>query len=61
MERFIERLMYSARWIMAPIYLGLSLALLALGIKFFSGSFSYLHRDHFHERSGADTDHFVAD
>ena len=34
MERFIERLMYSARWIMAPIYLGLSFALLALGIKF---------------------------
>lgn len=27
--------MYSARWILAPIYLGLSLALLALGIKFF--------------------------
>ena len=35
MERFIERLMYSARWIMAPIYLGLRLAWLALGIKFF--------------------------
>ena len=39
MERFIERLMYSARWIMAPIYLGLSLALLALGIKFFQEIF----------------------
>lgn len=35
MERLIERLMYSSRWIMAPIYLGLSLMLIALGIKFF--------------------------
>lgn len=35
MERAIEKIMYSARWILAPIYLGLSLALLALGVKFF--------------------------
>ncbi|MDX1474242.1 MAG: TIGR00645 family protein [Reinekea sp.] len=35
MERFFERLMYASRWIMAPIYLGLSLVLFALGIKFF--------------------------
>ncbi|WP_445395445.1 TIGR00645 family protein [Zobellella sp. An-6] len=35
MERLIEKLMYSSRWIMAPIYLGLSLVLVALGIKFF--------------------------
>ena len=35
MEKLIEKLMYSSRWIMAPIYLGLSLVLLALGIKFF--------------------------
>lgn len=35
MERIIEKLLYSARWIMAPIYLGLSFILLALGIKFF--------------------------
>jgi uncharacterized protein (TIGR00645 family) len=34
-EIFIERAMYMTRWILAPIYLGLSLALLALGIKFF--------------------------
>lgn len=27
--------MYASRWIMAPIYLGLSLILLALGLKFF--------------------------
>jgi uncharacterized protein (TIGR00645 family) len=35
MEKFVENLIYSARWIMAPIYLGLSLALIALAIKFF--------------------------
>ena len=39
MENFIEKLMYSSRWIMAPIYLGLSLALLALGVKFFQEVF----------------------
>ena len=27
--------MYRARWLLAPIYLGLSLAILALGVKFF--------------------------
>lgn len=42
MERFFERLMYSARWIMAPIYLGLSFALLALGVKFFQEVFHIL-------------------
>jgi len=35
MESLIERTMYAARWLLAPIYLGLSLALLLLGIKFF--------------------------
>ncbi|WP_165313528.1 TIGR00645 family protein [Vibrio ziniensis] len=35
MERLFEKLLYSARWMMAPIYLGLSFVLLALGIKFF--------------------------
>ncbi|TCK06052.1 uncharacterized protein (TIGR00645 family) [Marinobacterium mangrovicola] len=35
LERQFERLMYLSRWILAPIYLGLSLALIALGIKFF--------------------------
>lgn len=34
-ERIVERTMYATRWLLAPIYLGLSLALLALGIKFF--------------------------
>jgi uncharacterized protein (TIGR00645 family) len=39
MEKMFEKLMYSSRWIMAPIYLGLSLVLLALSIKFFQEIF----------------------
>jgi uncharacterized protein (TIGR00645 family) len=35
MERLVETLMYRSRWLLAPIYLGLSFALIALGIKFF--------------------------
>lgn len=35
MERFTENLIYSSRWILAPVYMGLSLGLLALTIKFF--------------------------
>jgi len=35
MEAVVEKLLYRARWILAPIYLGLSIALIALGIKFF--------------------------
>lgn len=42
LEKLIERAIYSARWILAPIYLGLSLALLALGIKFFQEIFHVL-------------------
>ena len=35
MERTLENLLYASRWMLAPIYLGLSLALLLLGVKFF--------------------------
>jgi uncharacterized protein (TIGR00645 family) len=35
MERLLENSMYAARWLLAPIYFGLSLALLALSLKFF--------------------------
>ena len=34
-ERLIERLLFASRWLLAPIYLGLSLTLVAVGIKFF--------------------------
>jgi uncharacterized protein (TIGR00645 family) len=35
LENWIERLLFASRWLLAPVYLGLSLALLALGIRFF--------------------------
>jgi uncharacterized protein (TIGR00645 family) len=35
LELFIEKLLFASRWILAPIFLGLSLGLVALGIKFF--------------------------
>ena len=35
MARFIENAMYASRWLLAPIYFGLSLGLLALALKFF--------------------------
>ena len=34
-ERTIERLFFASRWLLAPVYLGLSVALIVLGIKFF--------------------------
>jgi len=34
-EQFIEKTLFTSRWLLAPLYLGLSLALVALGIKFF--------------------------
>jgi len=34
-ERIIESALYLSRWLLAPIYLGLSVAVFALGIKFF--------------------------
>lgn len=40
MERTIERLLFASRWLLAPVYLGLSLALIGLGIKFFSETYT---------------------
>jgi uncharacterized protein (TIGR00645 family) len=39
LETVIEKLLFASRWILAPIFLGLSLALIALGIKFFEEAF----------------------
>lgn len=39
MEQKFEQLLFSMRWLLAPIYFGLSLALIALGIKFFQELF----------------------
>lgn len=38
-ERTVEKLFYASRWLSAPLYLGLSLALLLLGVKFFEELF----------------------
>lgn len=35
MEKLVESMFYASRWLLAPIYIGLSLALILLGIKFF--------------------------
>jgi len=42
MERMIERLLLASRWILAPVYLGMSLALIALSIKFFQDVYHVL-------------------
>jgi uncharacterized protein (TIGR00645 family) len=39
LEHITEKLLFASRWILAPIFLGLSLALLALGIKFFQEAY----------------------
>ena len=41
-EKMTERLMYASRWILAPVYLGLSLALFALFIKFYQELYHFL-------------------
>jgi uncharacterized protein (TIGR00645 family) len=35
LERAIEKSLFASRWLLAPVYLGMSLALMALGVKFF--------------------------
>ena len=42
MESIIEKLLYRSRWLLAPIYLGLAVALVALGIKFFQEAYLLL-------------------
>jgi len=42
-ETAFEKLLFSSRWILAPIFLGLSLALLALGFKFFQEVWHVFH------------------
>jgi uncharacterized protein (TIGR00645 family) len=41
-ENFVEKLLFACRWLLAPVYLGLSLALIALGVKFFQEAFHVL-------------------
>ena len=39
LEQVTEKSLFASRWILAPIFLGLSLALMALGIKFFQEAY----------------------
>jgi uncharacterized protein (TIGR00645 family) len=39
LERSIERLLFACRWLLAPLYLGLALGLIALAVKFFQEAF----------------------
>ena len=39
LEKTVEKIFYASRWMSAPLYLGLSVALLLLGIKFFEELF----------------------
>lgn len=41
-ELAMERLMYASRWILAPVYLGLSLALFLLLLKFYQELFHFI-------------------
>lgn len=41
-EHKIEQIFYASRWLLAPIYLGMSLALIALAIKFFQELYHFL-------------------
>ncbi|MCF6251279.1 MAG: TIGR00645 family protein [Methylococcaceae bacterium] len=41
-EKSMERIMYASRWILAPVYLGLSLALIALFIKFYQELYHFI-------------------
>ncbi|NOQ90883.1 MAG: TIGR00645 family protein [Gammaproteobacteria bacterium] len=42
MERIAEKFLYASRWLLAPIYLGLSFGLLLLSLKFFQEIFHIL-------------------
>ena len=42
MERTFEKLLYASRWLLAPVYFGLSLTMLLIGVKFFQELFTVL-------------------
>jgi len=41
-EKYFEKILFAARWLLAPVYLGLAVALIALGVKFFQEAFHVL-------------------
>ena len=38
-EKYFEKILFAARWLLAPVYLGLGFALIALAVKFFQEAF----------------------
>jgi len=42
-EFVFEKVLFASRWLLAPIFLGLSLALMALGFKFFQEAWHIFH------------------
>jgi len=42
MEKFVESVFYASRWLLAPVYFGLSLGLVLLALKFFQEVFHIL-------------------
>ncbi|MEM7250149.1 MAG: TIGR00645 family protein [Pseudomonadota bacterium] len=42
LEKWIETALFASRWLLAPLYLGLSLAIVALAFKFFQEAFHTL-------------------
>lgn len=38
----LEKIMYASRWLLAPVYMGLSLALVGLSVKFFQELWHFL-------------------
>ena len=55
-ERWIEKSLFASRWILAPIYLGLTIAMVAVGVKFFQEAFHVL----FHVWTMAEADMVLA-
>jgi len=50
LEEVTEKALFASRWILAPVFLGLSLALLGLGFKFFQVAFEvFMHLVHTEE------------
>jgi len=41
-EKIIEYCIYASRWLLAPVYLGMSLALMALSVKFFQELYHFI-------------------
>ena len=51
-EKHFEKVLFAARWLLAPVYLGLGFALIALAVKFFQEAFHVVM--HVHSMAEAD-------